>query len=184
MKKEFTKQEIIDKRGCYSLEQVGNLSFINNDIISIETIINSEIPLKDKRWFIFKNCELTIENKKELALKLAWCVLPIYENKYPNDLRVRDCLQAINDFNDKKITIDELREKRNAASAAYADAYATAVDAAVDAVDAVDAAYYATASAAVDAAYATASAYYAVDAASSAQLSYTQKIINIFLDFF
>ena len=180
MKKEFTKQEIIDKKGCYSLEKVNQLSFINNDIISIETIINSEIPLKDKRWFIWNNCEITIDNKKELALKLAWCVLPIYENKYPNDLRVRECLQAINDFNAKLIMIDELIEKRKAAYAADA--------AAADA--AAYAAYAAAADAAAYAAYAADAAAYAADAAADAAAyaadakSYTQKIINIFLDFF
>ena len=118
MKKEFTKQEIIDNKGCYDLQQVEKLSFINKDNITLIDILNSEISIKDKRWFLFNKCQLSLNNKKELALEMAWCVLPIYESKYPNDTRVKECLQAIKDFNSGKITIEVLREKR------YAVAYA------------------------------------------------------------
>ena len=134
MKKEWTKQEIIANKGCYSIEEVEALSFINKDNITLLDILNSEISIKDKRWFLFNRCELTLDNKKELALKMAWCVLPIYETKYPNDSSVRECLQAIEDFNSGKITIEILKEKR---AAAYADAaYAAAAYAAYAAADA------------------------------------------------
>ena len=84
---------------------------------------------------------LNLEEKRELALQLAWSVLPIYESKYPNDSRVKDCLQAIEDYKNGKITIEILIEKRqHAAAAAVAAAAADAADA--------DAAYYAAAAAA------------------------------------
>lgn len=49
----FTKQDIIDKKGCYSLEQVNNLSFINKSKISLIDILDSKIPYKDKLYFFF-----------------------------------------------------------------------------------------------------------------------------------
>ena len=42
MKKNWTKQEIIDNKGCYSTEEVNNLSFINNETITLIDILNSE----------------------------------------------------------------------------------------------------------------------------------------------
>lgn len=71
MKKQFTKQEIIDNKGCYSTEQVMELSFINKETILATDILKSEIPIRDKRWFLWNKCEITIDSKKQLALKLA-----------------------------------------------------------------------------------------------------------------
>jgi len=56
MKKIFTKEDVINSKGCYSKEQVLNLSFINNEIILISDILNSEISIKDKRWFLYNSC--------------------------------------------------------------------------------------------------------------------------------
>ena len=163
MKILFTKNEILVGKGCYSKEQVLALSFIEEKSISIETILKSEISIKDKRWFVYNNCDLTLQEKQKLSLLLAWAVLPIYENKYPNDLRVKECLQAVENFNNNKISVKELREKRNAADAA---AYA-ADAAAADAADAADAAAAADADA----------------AAYAGNLTYSQKLQQILIDF-
>lgn len=186
MIKTFTPKDIMTNKGCYSKEQVEILSFIKQDIISILDILNSEIPLKDKRWYLWNKCDITLQDKKDLSLKLAWCVFPIYQNKYPNDKRVEDCLKAIKDFNDGRITIDELRIKRTAASTAtsYATyaAYA-ASNYAADAADAADtyaadayaayayAAYTADAYTTADA-YSVAAAYAAADAAADDAAAY------------
>ena len=175
MKKEFTKQEIIDNKGCYDLQQIEKLSFINKDNITLIDILNSEISIKDKRWSLFNKCELTLDNKKELALKMAWCVLPIYEDNHPNDNRIKDCLQAVEDFNNGKITVEVLKEKRYAADAAAA----TAADAAVSVYNA-----YAATAAAADAAYAATAADAAATAADvSYKLSYKEKLLIILIDF-
>ena len=141
MKKLFTKEDILSNKGCYSKEQVLNLSFINNSEISLVDIMNSEIPIKDKRWFLYNKSDLTLDQKKLLSLKLSWIVLPIYENKYPNDIRVRECLEYTEKFYKNEISVEELTEKRNAdAAAAVYAAYA-----AVYAAYAADAAVYAAA---------------------------------------
>ena len=125
MKSVFTPKYVMDNRGCYSEEQAEKLSFIKQNEITIADIMNSEIPMKDKRWWFINACEMTTKNRIDLALILARVVLPIYENKYPNDKRVRECLDAIDDFNAGKITRDDLLAKRR--DAAYA---ADAADAA------------------------------------------------------
>ena len=126
MKKIFKKEEILSNKGCYSREQVLNLSFINNREITLINIMESEISIQDKRWFLYNKGELSTNQKKVLALKLAWAVLPIYEDQYPGDNRVRDCLQDIEKFNLDNIFFNELAVKRNAAEAAYAEAAANA----------------------------------------------------------
>ena len=125
MKKLFTKQELLSRKGCYSIERIKGI-FPNQDQISIKEILSvKSVNIKDKRWFVYNSCELSLDEKKDLCVILAYVVLPIYESKYPNDLRIRECLEAIQLFKDGKITIDELKEKR-------ADAAANAANAAAD----------------------------------------------------
>jgi len=97
-----------------------------------------------------------------LVAEIAESVVHIYNEKYPDDNRVNDGIQAIKDYADMRISLEDLKTKRNAAAAAYAAAYAAAAAdaAAAYAAAAADAAY-AYAAYAADAAY----AYAAADAA-------------------
>ena len=74
------------------------------------------------------------EGRKTLVLCAVECErlsLPIYEKRYPNDDRVRKCLDTAERWARGEATIDELREARRAtAVAAYAAAYAAAAAAA------------------------------------------------------
>ena len=84
-----------------------------------------------------------------VACDCAELVLPIYEKKYPDDKRVRNCIEVTRKWANGKATIEEVRQARRAAAyaaayAAYAAAYAAADDAAAYA--AADAAYAAAAS--------------------------------------
>ena len=178
MKKIFKKEEILSNKGCYSREQVLNLSFINNREITLINIMKSEISIQDKRWFLYNKGELSTNQKKVLALKLAWAVLPIYEDQYPGDNRVRDCLQNIEKFNLDNIFFNELSVKRNAAEAA--DAYAAATAAANAAATAAYATAYAAAAYAADAAtYADAAAEVVV----FKSITYSNKLQQIIIDF-
>ena len=99
-----------------------------------------------------------------VACDCAELALPIYEKKYPNDKRVRECIEVTRKWANGEATIKEVRQARSAAAdaAAYAAAYAAA-----DAADAAYAAAYAAAAAAyADAAYADAAAY-AADAVAT-----------------
>lgn len=128
MKKTFNKTYIRSNKGCYKLKQVNNLSFINNKIITIEDILNSEIPLKDKLYFLFCSCELDLKDKQLISIELAEIVLPIYENKYPDNLAPREVIQASKDYLNRDTTLENLKIKIAAAyTAIYTTAYA-AVD--------------------------------------------------------
>ena len=168
MKKEFTKEYITKNKGCYSIEQVEKLSFINKEVIIIYDLLNSEMPFKDKGWWVIRKCELTNKEKAELAYELAYAVLPIFENKYPEDKRVRECFEAIKLFNNGEIDRGQLRVKRNAAAdaadvAAYDAAHVADVAAGVADVAAYDAAHVAA-----DAAHAVAYAAHATHDAAHA----------------
>jgi len=101
MKTTFNKQYIIDNKGCYELNQVEKLSFINNPTITIEEVVNSEMPTKDKYWWVIKKCDLTVRQKQELAISCAEIVLVIYENKYPDNKAPRNAIKA-------HVTVDSL----------------------------------------------------------------------------
>jgi hypothetical protein len=177
MKKQFTPNEIRSNRGCYSLEEVNKLSFINKDSIDIIDILNSEIQIKDRLWFLRNKCNLNLAEKIKISYICAKTVSPIFKSKYPNDNRIELCLNGILDYKNNKIGRKELVSLKENADAAYADAAdaAAAASAAADAADAAAAA--SAASAAAAAAYADADA--AADAyAADAKLSYKTILID------
>jgi len=65
MKTTFTPKFIKDNKECYSLLQVNKLSFIKQKTITLEDIIKSEIPFKDKIWFIWANCSFDWDKRIE-----------------------------------------------------------------------------------------------------------------------
>lgn len=99
-----------------------------NPHATIIEFLDWPISVKDKFYFIRHYTELTLKERQSLSLLYAKVSLDIYEKKYPNDKRVRECVEAIEAFNSGNITRDELMNKR--AAAAYDDAYAAAYAAA------------------------------------------------------
>lgn len=64
---------------------------------------------------------------REFAIWCAERVLPIWEQRYPDDKRPRECLETARRYLEGKATLKELQEARQAAAAAayaYADAVA------------------------------------------------------------
>ena len=131
MKTIFTKNEMQQMKGCYSSEDLNACSFMNNEVITLDSILESEIKLKDKFWFVCKKLA-TKEQNQIIAIGVAEIVLEIYEKKYPDNKAPREAIQAAKDYLVGVISIDVLRTKRAAADAADADAdaYAYAVAAA------------------------------------------------------
>ena len=80
MKTTFTKTYIRKNKGCYTLKQVNSLSFINNDEITINDVLKSEISLSDKIWFCKHNCYLKHGDKVRMFKNIKNCLLP--ENKW------------------------------------------------------------------------------------------------------
>ena len=110
------------------------------------------------------------------TVEVAKSVLHIYEEKYPNDTRVRDCITATELYLDGEISKKQLEGKRGAANNAAYDASAAADYAAYAATNAANVGY-ADAYAAYTVAYAA--AYTAADAAYAANNSDRQKQLNI-----
>jgi hypothetical protein len=162
MKKSFTKEYILANKGCYSTDQVLALPFGKTDKITIKVLFKA-LPIKDFSWFLVRKCELTLTKKRLFALHCAKQVLPIFENKYPNDSRVRDCIDATERYLNGNETLGNLKDFRDAA--AYA-AYAADAAAAAAAAAAVYAVY--------DDAYAAADAA----AAAAAADAYRESILN------
>src|SRR6478736_896002 len=109
MKTVFTKAEMRLKKGCYSTEKLMSLSFMDSGEVTIESILDSEISLKDKSWFIRNSCELSLDEKRHFAIGCALVVLPIYENKYPNNNAPRKAIEAAKLYLNNEISLDELK---------------------------------------------------------------------------
>ena len=168
MQQTFTPGFMKDNCGCYSEAQLMSCSFMKLPVITLRSIIESEISLKDKYWFVCKKLA-TKEQNQQIAVRVAEIVLPVYERRYPDDKRPREAIEAAKQFIAGHISLEELRRKRDAAAAAYAAAYAADAYAA-------DAAYAAAYADAADAAYAAA---YAADAADAIK----QQLLDYLLTF-
>jgi hypothetical protein len=174
MKTQFTKVEMYNLKGCYSKKTLDKCSFMVKDNISIIEILDSEIPLKDKSWFIRNSIGLTNLEKSQFAIGCALVVLPIYEHKYPDNDAPRKAIEAAQKYLKSEITLEELKVFRKNAYAAAA----AAADAAY--ADAADAAYAAAAYAAADTA-AAADVY--TDTADADAYEYKDKLLSFFKEF-
>jgi len=89
------------------------------------TEILEVMGIKDAIW-----CLKTLEGRdREIRLFACDCaesVLHLYEKEYPNDSRVRDCIEAARKYAIGEIDIGVLRDAWTAASAAAWDARAAA----------------------------------------------------------
>ena len=160
MQQSFTKQFMYENCGCYNPEQLNACSFMQVEgQVTLKSIIESEIPLKDKYWFVCQKIA-TKEENQQIAITVAEMVLPIFEEKYPSDKRPREAIEAAKMYIAGHISIETLLNKR------YAAAYSAAAKATVDSAKAAAAATYSTA--AVDAYSAAAAAYAAAYAAADA----------------
>ena len=155
MKKQFTEEFMRANRGCYFLEELEQCSFMQNDLITLSSILDSEIDLKDKYYFCCKTL-FTPEQNQIIAIGVAEIVLGIYEKQYPENKAPRTAIQAAKDYLNNKITEEQAEEIRytastTAAAASYTNNAAVAAaqasftrNAAVAAAHAVDAAEAAT----------------------------------------
>jgi hypothetical protein len=186
MKKIFTKAEMLSLKGCYSEKELNKCNFMKLEEITIESILDSEIPLKDKSWFIRNSIGITDLEKINFAIGCALVVLPIYENKYPNNDAPRKAIEAAQKYLNNEMSLDDLKQYRkksvDAADAASATAYA-----AYAAYAATATAAYAIAYSVAYSAYAFNTAYaysaYAAYSAAYASDGYKEKLIIFFKDF-
>lgn len=93
---------------------------------TLEDILNSEISLKNKFWFVCKKLN-TKEQNQQISILIAETVLFLYELKYPEDKRPREAIEAVKNYLKGSIDINEFLLKRHAVA---------------DAADAADAGKY------------------------------------------
>jgi hypothetical protein len=144
VQQKFTRAFMRKHRGCYIIKQLNQCSFMQGSgPITLEAILSSEIPLEDKFWFVCKKLAKRKQNQ-QIIITTAEMVLPIYERRYPDDARVRRCMEAAKKYLNGEIELDELRVRRLDAYTAFigiSSYYATyVIQAAIDAANAATAA--------------------------------------------
>jgi hypothetical protein len=185
----FVNDDLISKNGEMSWT-IGEWKKISGKIVCCSNGLHAALTPRDslrnvygQRWFVSEaRGELVRQDNKFAASEMRivweipkivlqgfaiWCAkdcLKYFEKKYPKDKRVSDCIQAVEDYLDGKIKVDELIKKREVAAADIAGG-----GAAVRAVAAAIAATFATiaANSAAWANSAAASAYAAHTAAAA-----------------
>ena len=100
-----------DKTLCYETEDC---------TVTVQEVLDSSIPLKDKYWFFCKKV-FTKEQNQRIAIAVAECVLPIYEKKYTDNKAPREAIEAAKLYLAGNISLGQLiTVRRVAADAAYA----------------------------------------------------------------
>jgi hypothetical protein len=90
-----------------------------NKKIDLKFILESN-GIEDTYWVLKTQDK---KNVMPILADVAESVLHIYEEKYPNDFSVRNCIQGIRDFCNDKITEEDLEKLRDAAFSASWAAY-------------------------------------------------------------
>ena len=100
---------------------------------SAEDAFAAGASVDDVLWIAGRMAENDAELKRRLrhaAADIAERVLPIFQDRFPSDMRVRDCIRAIRLYAEKRISTEELDAARAAAGAAWEAARDAARDAA------------------------------------------------------
>jgi hypothetical protein len=123
----------------------------DTELIPLTHVLESN-GLLDTLWVLRATVEDSSYVAREFAIFCDRQVLSIYEDAYPDDSRVRDCIDATERYNNKEITLKKLRvfneAARNAAWAASGAASGAAWAAAAAAWAAAAAAAWAAAASA------------------------------------
>ena len=112
--KNLTIDDILALNPCkhYTRELVTEL-FDGRKTVNLLNIFEMDIGIGDKWWML--NRELAATQQRELACVFAREVLPIYEIAYPDDNRVRNCIEVAED---PESTPQQLQKAWDAAKAA------------------------------------------------------------------
>jgi len=112
--KNLTIDDILALNPCkhYTRELVTEL-FDGRKTVNLLNIFEMDIGIGDKWWML--NQELAATQQRELACVFAREVLPIYEIAYPDDNRVRNCIEVAED---PESTPQQLQKAWDAAKAA------------------------------------------------------------------
>jgi hypothetical protein len=94
----------------------------DTDLIPLTHIIESN-GLREALWALRATVEPSEYLAREFAIFCARQVLHFFEDKYPEDSRVRDCIGAVERYNNKEITLEELWVFKDAAAEAAGAAY-------------------------------------------------------------
>jgi hypothetical protein len=127
MKHQFKKEEV--DFGCYfEPENCVDRRHEFPESMEIQEILNLEIPVEHKFWFVFKNCDLTTKEKQILNLNCAKVNLFQYKseckkNGWFEKKEVAELIGICEQYTNGVISLSEFNEKRNANTHAYANDY-------------------------------------------------------------
>lgn len=113
MKKEFTRKDISINRGCFEIRNINNLNFIKKKIIKINDIIDSDISLDNKLNFIYKACELSNIEKRQLFFDLIEMCILLYDDI---DNRISIAFKCCQEYFKGSISLDEFLIKKKLCS--------------------------------------------------------------------
>lgn len=97
--------------GCYTKKQLESCSFMQYEIITLDSILFSEIPIKDKIWFVVKVIATKKQNQA-IAIAFAEILLDVFKAKYSERKPPYEAIEAAKQYCNNEISIEQLRETR------------------------------------------------------------------------
>ncbi len=106
MKTVFTREYISQNKGCY--DTTDGLSFMSKESIHIDDILSSEIPVRDKFYFLWHKCQLTSSERMEIIV----FIMTHYCRNFGKDagFDVKLFWNKFSDYINGRITISDLRK--------------------------------------------------------------------------
>ena len=80
----FSKEYIIENRDCNSYEQITSYSFMKKDKIHLFEILESEMSIQDKLYFLYQKCNLAIIVKERLTDMIFNFISQVHVDNYPD----------------------------------------------------------------------------------------------------
>jgi hypothetical protein len=118
MKAEFSKQYVLDNKGCYDTEQVESLPFDKSNTITLEKLFEV-LPIKDFCWWLVKKCDLTDEQKKAFVINNLLLVKTDYEQIDSKRQPILDYINLVYGYLNGDITKEKYYASYSAAYSSF-----------------------------------------------------------------
>jgi len=112
MKQEFTKEFFRSKMKILTTLDIKNLSFIKNKPITLCDILDSEMLLKNKYYFVYDVIS-SKEDKRNIDSNVAEILLPLFKGKDSEKEKLKELIELTKGFLRGDIYIDVLTKKRH-----------------------------------------------------------------------
>jgi hypothetical protein len=119
MNKQYSKEFVKEHLDCYYKQSKKLMPLAQNELkrlgseLSLKDILKSKVRLQDKYWWLLAHTDITIDELKELSIKIADISVKMYEEYYPDDARLKDAVSKAKNGIDTSDDIKKIIQENN-----------------------------------------------------------------------